>query len=231
MKRPLVLLGLLWLSLGWTTRAETTAATGRPPNILFILADDLGWKDLGCQGSTFYETPNIDRLAAEGMRFTQAYAACPVCSPTRASLMTGKYPARLHLTDFLPGEKARPNQKLLGPSIIQNLPIDELTLPEALKRGGYVTGIIGKWHLGANAAHYPTSYGFDFNVAGCEMGHPYSYFSPYHIPTLTDGPKGEYLTDRLTSEAENSWRTTGTSRSFSTSRITPSIFRNRRSPG
>ena len=186
----------------WVANPSLIAETpGRPPNIVFILADDLGWRDLGCQGSTFYKTPNIDRLAGQGMRFTNAYAACSVCSPTRASLLTGKYPARLHLTDWLPGQASRPSQILKSPTILTHLPREELTLPETFKQHGYVTGIIGKWHLGGSG-FLPAQYGFDVNIAGCELGHPPSYFSPYRIPTLTDGPKGEYLTDRLSDEAE-----------------------------
>lgn len=170
------------------------------PNFIFILADDLGWRDLGCYGSAFYETPHLDRLAASGVRFTSAYAACSVCSPTRASIMTGKYPARLHLTDWLPGRADRPDQKLNRPTIIQHLPLEEVTLAEALRDGGYRTAFIGKWHLGGKG-FYPEQQGFDTNLGGCELGHPPSYFSPYRIPTLPDGPKGEYLTDRLTDEA------------------------------
>lgn len=170
------------------------------PNFIFILADDLGWRDLGCYGSSFYETPHLDRLAASGVRFTSAYAACSVCSPTRASIMTGKYPARLHLTDWLPGRADRPDQKLNRPTIIQHLPLEEVTLAEALRDGGYRTAFIGKWHLGGKG-FYPEQQGFDTNIGGCELGHPPSYFSPYRIPTLPDGPNGEYLTDRLTDEA------------------------------
>src|SRR5437870_2101299 len=118
------------------------------PNFLFILIDDMGWRDLGCYGSSFYETPNIDRLAGESVRFTNAYAACPVCSPTRASILTGKYPARLNLTDFLPGRSDRPSQKLLRPGFRQFLPLDEITLARTLKPLGYTSATIGKWHLG-----------------------------------------------------------------------------------
>lgn len=112
------------------------AGSASKPNFVFILADDLGWRDLGCYGSPFYETPHLDRLAARGMRFTQAYAACNVCSPTRASLLTGKYPARLHLTDWLPGRPDRPDQRLLRPTLIQQLPLEEVTVAEALRQGG-----------------------------------------------------------------------------------------------
>lgn len=170
------------------------------PNFIFILADDLGGRDLGCYGSTFYETPNLDRLAAGGMRFTQAYAACSVCSPTRASILTGKYPARLGLTDWLPGRADRPDQKLKRPEILRHLPLEEVTVAEALKEAGYRTAFIGKWHLGGKG-YWPEQQGFDINLGGCELGHPPSYFSPYKIPTLPDGPTGEYLTDRLTDEA------------------------------
>lgn len=171
------------------------------PNIIFILADDLGWADLGCYGSTFHETPNLDRLASQGLRFTAAYAACSVCSPTRASIMTGKYPARLHLTDWLPGQSPRPNQKLKRPEFQKFLPLEEVTIAEALKAGGYKTALIGKWHLGDDEEYYPEHQGFDLNIAGSGHGHPPSYFSPYKLPNLTDGPKGEYLNDRLTDEA------------------------------
>jgi arylsulfatase A-like enzyme len=177
-----------------------TATAAQRPNIIFILADDLGWRDLGCYGSTFYETPNLDRLAAQGLRFTDAYAACNVCSPTRASILTGKYPARLHLTDWLPGRPDRPDQKLKRPIIRQHLPLEEVTIAEALKDAGYATAFMGKWHLGATN-FFPERQGFDLNVGGCEKGQPPSYFSPYRIPNLPDGPAGEYLTDRLTGEA------------------------------
>src|ERR1700704_5757078 len=123
----------------------------RPLNFIFILVDDWGWTDLGCYGSKSYDTPNIDRLATQGMRFTNAYAACPVCSPTRASILTGKYPARLHLTDWLPGRADMPSQKLLRPKIIPYLPLEETTLADALKPLGYTSASIGKWHLGGEA--------------------------------------------------------------------------------
>jgi arylsulfatase A len=180
---------------------------GQPKlNFVFILIDDMGWKDVGCYGSTFYKTPNIDRLAAQGMRFTDGYATCPVCSPTRASIMTGKYPARLHLTDWLPGRTDRPSQKLLRPNFRQYLQIEESTIAKALKPLGYVSASIGKWHLGGKP-YYPEQHGFDFNVGGTERGSPPSYFFPYknpnfNIPTLPGGREGEYLTDRLTEEAE-----------------------------
>ena len=176
------------------------AAVNRP-NIIFILADDLGWADLGGYGSTFYETPNLDRLAKQGVRFTDAYAACSVCSPSRASILTGKYPARLQLTDWLPGRPDGPEQMLNRPQIQQFLPLEEFTIAEALKAGGYQTAFIGKWHLGEAPEYWPEHQGFDLNIAGCGHGHPPSYFSPYGFPNLTDGPRGEYLNERLTDEA------------------------------
>jgi len=167
-------------------------------NLVFILIDDMGWTDAGCYGSTFYETPHIDRLAAEGMRFTDAYAACPVCSPTRASIMAGKYPARLNLTNWLSG---RIRKKLIGAPYIGQLPLEEVTLAEAFKQAGYATCFIGKWHLGSKP-FYPEHQGFDVNIAGNHTGSPAGgYFSPFKNPQLPDGPKGEYLTDRLTDEA------------------------------
>ncbi len=169
-------------------------------NFVFILIDDMGWRDLGCQGSTFYETSNIDRLAAQGMRFTDAYAACPVCSPSRAAVMTGRYPARLRLTDWIPGRKPWPTARLLTPQFNQQLPLAEVTIAEALKGAGYATASIGKWHLGGTG-FYPEQQGFDLNVGGTHRGSPASYFGPYDLPNLTGGSPEEYLTDRLTSEA------------------------------
>ncbi len=179
------------------------------PNIVFILIDDMGWTDGGCFGSKFYRTPNLDRLAASGMRFTQAYAACAVCSPTRAAIMTGKYPARLHLTDWIPGERAPKDSRFRLPDWQQHLPLEETTVAEALKHRGYATANIGKWHLGG-PKFYPQHQGFDLNIAGGDIGHPASYFWPYgedgnshRAPGLAEqgGGKGEYLTDRLTDEA------------------------------
>jgi arylsulfatase A-like enzyme len=185
---------------------ERVSAADRP-NVIIILADDLGWADPGCYGSRYHKTPHIDQLARDGMRFTDAYAACPVCSPTRASIMTGKYPARLNLTDWLPGRPDRPDQKLLRPVINQRLPANEITLAAALKRAGYRTAHIGKWHLGGKGAS-PEDFGFDLNIAGDSAGSPRSYFAPYRskdgrfMPGLEQAPSGEYLTDRLTTEAE-----------------------------
>jgi arylsulfatase A-like enzyme len=173
------------------------------PNIVFILMDDMGWMDLGCQGSAFYETPVLDQLAREGMRFTDAYAACPVCSPTRASLMSGKYPARVGVTDWIDhsGTYHPCYGKLVDAPYHHHLPHSETSLAQALQEGGYQTWHVGKWHLGQRA-HYPETHGFEVNVGGCHWGHPaQGYFSPYGIETLPEGPEGEYLTDRLTEEA------------------------------
>ena len=181
----------------------------RRPNLVFFLIDDMGWRDAGCFGSTFYETPNIDRLATQGIRFTNAYAACPVCSPTRASIMTGKYPARLNLTDWIPGRqsnmKLRAQMKVLPPEFEQQLGLEEVTIAEVLKEVGYVTCSVGKWHLGGQA-YYPEKQGFDVNIAGGQWGSPPSYFYPYRRGNskafdLPGGQEGEYLTDRLTNEA------------------------------
>ncbi|MCG3179348.1 MAG: Arylsulfatase [Phycisphaerae bacterium] len=166
-------------------------------NLVFILIDDMGWRDLGCCGSSFYSTPNIDRLAAEGVRFTDAYAACPVCSPTRASIMSGKYPATVGVTNFI-GGKAR--GKLIDATYIDHLPESETSLAAALRDGGYATWHVGKWHLGQEP-YYPDRHGFEVNVGGGRWGAPRTYFTPYQIDTLPDGPAGEYLTDRLTDEA------------------------------
>jgi arylsulfatase A-like enzyme len=192
------LTSLLILTLLAQTGPAVSAAQPARPNIVFILADDLGYMDIGANNpNTFYETPNIDRLAAQAMRFTDGYAACPVCSPTRASILTGKYPARLQLTDFIGGRRTG---KLLPAQYLDHLPLEEVTLPKALKQAGYITAIMGKWHLGA-APYLPQAHGFDVNVGAFAAGAPSSYFSPYHNPKLPDGPAGEYLTDRLTDEA------------------------------
>jgi arylsulfatase A len=184
------------------------------PNVILILMDDLGWADLGCYGSTYHKTPSIDRLAAEGMRFTTAYAACPVCSPTRASILTGKWPARLHLTDWLPGRTDMPGQMLSRPKFRQELPREEFTLAERLKAAGYATAHIGKWHLGGQGFG-PRQQGFDINVAGSAAGSPPGYFKPFapgkkkepppgfgpEEEWLTGAADGAYLTDLLHDQA------------------------------
>lgn len=171
-----------------------------PPrwNVLFVLMDDLGWRDLGPYGNRFIDTPNLDRFAEQSVRFTNAYAACPVCSPTRASIMTGKYPARLHLTDWIPGRKQWPTAKLLHPEFNQFLPVGDKTIAEVLSPRGYRTAAVGKWHLGGEG-HLPTDRGFQKNVGGSEAGHPPTYFGPLQLPGLKLEP-GEFLTQRLSDE-------------------------------
>lgn len=183
---------------------HTNAKNKTPkPNIVFILADDLGWSDLECYGSSFHETPNLNKLAEEGVRFTNAYTACHVSSPTRASILTGQYPARTGLTDWLPGRKDYPFQKLKNAVPVEHLPYSENnTFAAVLQANGYETAIIGKWHLGEDSLTTERQ-GFKFHTpSGYLKGWPATgFFSPYGMPGLTDGPKGEYLTDRLTGEA------------------------------
>lgn len=182
---------------GGVTAAASAAA--KPSfNVLFILMDDLGWHDTGPYGNTFIDTPNLNKFASESARFTDAYAACPVCSPTRASILTGKYPARLHLTDWIPGRKQWPYSKLKKASFLQHLPLGETTIAEALRPHGYRTAAIGKWHLGGDG-FMPTDQGFDRNVGGNFRGSPPKYFGPLELPGLTLEP-GEFLTQRLTIE-------------------------------
>ena len=203
----------LWLVIIFAGFLQSSFAATRP-NIVLFLIDDLGWKDLGCYGSDYYKTPNIDRLAMQGVRFTDGYAACAVCSPTRAAILTGKYPARLMLTEWLPSGRWNPKAKLRSGRFLRALPLEEITLAEALRKGGYRTLHVGKWHLGGPPFSLPAQHGFDVNIGGDEHGAPGHYFYPYmgswKIPTtnervrkitLPDGKEGEYLTDRLTSEA------------------------------
>src|SRR5512133_915205 len=181
------------------------------PNIIFILLDDFGYSDLGCYGSKFYQTPNIDRLSEQGFRFTDAYASCPVSSPTRSSIMTGRYPVNTGITDWIPGRQATkrgiPEDKLLALPFKQQLDLNEITIAEVLKKNGYTTMISGKWHLGGTPEYWPENQGFDVNKGGFNAGSPTKnqksngYFSPYGNPRLEDGPVGEYLTDRQTDEA------------------------------
>lgn len=176
------------------------------PNIIIFFIDDLGARDLGCFGSTFYETPNLDRLAREGMRFNHAYATCPVCSPTRASMMSGKYPARVGITQFIGGHC---EARLKDVPYLHYLPLEEKSMASALREGGYQTWHIGKWHLG-DKEFWPQAHGYDVNVGGGHHGHPYKgYFSPWYLDNLEDGPEGEYLTDRLTDEALKLIKTRG----------------------
>ncbi|MBI3464715.1 MAG: sulfatase [Planctomycetes bacterium] len=175
------------------------AAEPAKPNVVLILIDDMGWTDLACFGSDLYETPSIDQLARDGMKFTQAYSACTVCSPSRAAVLTGKYPSRLHITDWIPGQMPA-NPKLLVPDWTKFLPLEETTIAEVFHAAGYATASIGKWHLGGEQ-YYPEKHGFDLNIAGTFAPQPPSYFAPWKIPTLAEGSQGEYLTDRLGEEA------------------------------
>ncbi|MCT4598403.1 MAG: sulfatase [Vallitalea sp.] len=177
--------------------------TKNQPNIIFILIDDMGYKDLSCYESSFYETPHIDSIARDGMLFTDGYASCPVCSPSRASIMSGKYPATIGVTDWIDHSgTCHPSHGLLVDApYIHYLPLEEISIASVLQKSHYQTWHVGKWHLGEEA-YYPEKHGFDKNIGGCFWSHPlYGYFSPYHLPTLEDGPIGENLTDRLTDEA------------------------------
>jgi arylsulfatase A-like enzyme len=181
----------------------------KQPNIVFFLADDLGQRDLACYGSTFYETPNLDRLAREGARFTDAYAACPVCSPTRASLLTGQWPQRTGVTDYigapLTPDAWKSNTRSLPAAYTDRLGLTFPTIAKSLKAGGYATFFAGKWHLGPEG-FWPENQGFEVNKGGIDRGGPYGgnkYFSPYGNPRLSDGPPGEHLTDRLATETAN----------------------------
>ncbi|MCI0332181.1 MAG: sulfatase [Planctomycetes bacterium] len=175
---------------------------GAPPNVVMFLVDDLGATDLGCFGSRFYETPNLDRLAASGMRFTGAYSACPVCSPTRASIMTGRYPARTGITDYIGApqpDKWTRNTRLLPAPYADRLSLDHRTLAEALRDAGYATFFAGKWHLG-DAGVLPTDQGFDVNKGVFRAGSPPSYSSPSLNPSLKDGEPGVHLTMQLAND-------------------------------
>jgi arylsulfatase A len=206
--RSVFILFLLALArLAGAAAAEKSA----PPNIVLILADDLGWADLACYGADLHETPHLDRLAKEGVRFTQAYAMS-VCSPTRAMLLTGKHAARVGITIWAEGSLAGPtNRRLLQADSKHNLPHGEITLAKRLHDAGYLTALVGKWHLG-DADHFPETHGFDVNIGGTHWGAPQSFWWPYtgtdragpgfrYVPHLEFGKPGEYLTDRLTDEA------------------------------
>lgn len=192
----------------WLLAVGLLSSASAKPNVVFLLVDDLGWGDFGCYGAEFYETPNIDKLAKDGMLFTNAYAACTVCSPSRAAILSGQYPARLHLTDWIAGHN-QPKAKLKIPDWKMKLDHERILLPEALKEAGYATAFFGKWHLMPNGQpdmqdHFPTNHGFDLNVGGREWGQPKGpgkFFSPFGMPNLDDGKPGDYLTDKLTDEA------------------------------
>jgi arylsulfatase A-like enzyme len=199
---------LNWLAVVAFFATSACAADKTVPNVVFFLVDDLGQRDLGCYGSTFYETPHLDRLAKEGARFTDAYAACPVCSPTRASIMTGQWPQRTGITDYIGApmtpEQWKRNTQLLPAPYSDRLALDAPTLAKSMKAAGYSTFFAGKWHLGPEG-WWPENQGFDINQGGIDRGGPYGgskYFSPYGNPRLKDGPEGEHLPDRLASETE-----------------------------
>ena len=176
------------------------------PNVLFILIDDMGWMDLGCQGNKNLRTPNIDNLAKGGMRFTDAYAPAPVCSPTRAAIITGQSPARLQITNHLPHQDrfTPKDSKLLPAKMLNHLSLESETLAERLKKDAhYATAFIGKWHLytGRDKKYNPLNQGFDINIGGCSYGGPPTFFDPYRIDFLPDRKEGEYLPNRLADEA------------------------------
>lgn len=190
------------LSASQAAAAPKAAAPAAPkqPNIVFFLVDDMGWMDIATNGSSLYETPNINRLASEGVRFTQAYSTCHVSSPARATIMTGRYPASINMTDWLPGRENYTFQELLNVEVNQAIPKDEMTMPELLRTVGYKTAIIGKWHLGEGDAR-PENRGFDMHIpAGYEKGWPQTYYAPFKLNGF-DGQPGQYLTDALTDEA------------------------------
>ena len=191
--------------------ASLASGAEKRPNVVLIMIDDLGWSDLHCQGNKRLDTPIIDRLAKEGMRFTDAYAAAPVCSPTRGALLTGQSPARLRVTNHISNREFTPkNAKVLPAKTLKHLPLEHVTLAERLKEAGYATGFIGKWHLAGTPRRngqgiekfYPKRQGFDLNIGGCAHGGPPSFFDPYRIHTLKDRRKGEYLPFRLADEAD-----------------------------
>ena len=198
-----VLLGTTIASLQETQGQGDSKARSSRPNIVLFFVDDLGWRDVGFMGSTYYETPHIDRLAAEGMVFTQAYANAANCAPSRASLMSGQYTPRHGI--YTVGTSARGNardHRLIPIENMETLPTEKVTIAEVLAAVGYVSASMGKWHLGDPPSHGPKAQGFDVNVGGYGAGNPKGgYFSPYNNPYLADGPEGEYLTDRLTEEA------------------------------
>ncbi len=183
------------------------AASGQKPNVILMFIDDMGYSDIGCYcqeyGNTWYESPNIDSIRSAGMKFTDAYASCCVCSPTRVSVMTGRYPTRSGITNWI-GSGNPTNREYLCPTNTGKMALSDVTIAEVLKPAGYTTCHIGKWHLGSSG-YYPDDQGFDHNKGGCHWGHPWNgYFSPYGLPAdagMPDGPDGEYLTDREGQEA------------------------------
>lgn len=198
---------MFWKTLCILSSLSVAVSAAEKPNVVFFLVDDLGQRDLGCYGSTFYETPNVDRLAKEGALFTNGYAACPVCSPTRAAVQTGRWPQRTGITDYIGAAKTpdawKRNTQLLPAPYTDRLAHEEVTLAEMMKGEGYATFFAGKWHLGPEG-FWPEDQGYDINMGGIDRGGPYGpgkYFVPYGNPRLADGPKGEHLPDRLATEA------------------------------
>ena len=201
MKKTALFSSLRLCALSIFITAVPTLIDAKQTNFLFFLVDDMGRADSGANGSKFHETPNIDRLAKSGMRFTQGYAAGSVCSPTRASIMTGRHPVRVDITDWIPGQSNRKTNPLLHPDDLSHLPLAEVTIAEALKEHGYQTFFAGKWHLG-NKGQWPTDQGFDINIGGHHRGSPPGgYYSPWSNPALKAKHPGEYLTERLTDES------------------------------
>lgn len=202
MKYKIALFLLVTFIFGFIPTKQSKLSSNHSPNIILFFIDDMGSMDLGCYGNTFNQTPNIDKLAKMGVKFNNAYSACTVCSPSRAALITGKYPAQLHLTDWIAGH-VKQNPKLQIPDWRMYLPLEEKTIAEYLKEKDYSTWHIGKWHLGEGDEYLPTNQGFDLNLGGSNWGQPKgSYFSPFKMPNLKDDEsKGYYLTDRLTDEA------------------------------
>lgn len=209
-----LLVSLASIVLCQTSDAEERASDQKPekPNILFIMIDDLGWMDLGCQGNPNVHTPHLDRFATQGIRFTDAYASAPVCSPTRAAVLTGLSPARLRLTNHLPHQDrfTPDDSKLLPARMTDHLALDHITFAERLKdEAGYATAFIGKWHLYCNkdSQFGPLAQGFDLNIGGCSNGGPPTFFDPYRIEFLKDRKQGEYLPNRLADETIDFMRT------------------------
>lgn len=195
-------LGALSAFSGFGCATTGRRAASRKPNVILILIDDLGYSDLGCYGSKLHETPRIDALAAQGVRFTQAYSACHVCSPARASILTGKYPARLNLTDYLKGKKQLDDSPVLTAPYADQLELEEVTLAERFRNNGYATAHIGKWHLGEEP-FYPAQQGFDLHYAAHGGGSARSHFWPQwgDMPAVDGGEEGAYLADLLTDKA------------------------------
>ena len=225
----MLLLSVTLLSMGVSHTAENK------PNVIMILVDDMGWMDSSTYGSKYYQTPNMSRLAKEGMLFTDAYAASPLCSPTRASIMSGQYPARLRMTVAITRKSVsepkalKPVQKAYCGKVESknHMPLEIYTLAEALKDGGYTTAHIGKWHLAHKPQHYADHQGFDFVIGGAHLPGPPDYYSPYKnaIRNLKAGPKGEYLNERLAKESIKWIQSVKGKPSFSIFGTTPSMAR------